>query len=256
MSKILTFGGYALTVGNNAVAASAVNPYVPTLYKITYISTAGYFRTEPTPKSAYGGEQVTGGTINGNTLTVTGPCTARAVFSANAFTASGGFEKGSDVTVTSNRSTTDANVPAKYATTSYHTSNVPTAWYNTSNRWKVTSEVSGYQITLKPYMRFTMAGNSYTNSPTYAAVTAVSLIGSTQTQSQNFSKNWTNKESSTVTSNYSKNFTNTSTGVNYGLSAKLRASGYYHSSITQYSVTTKYIASQTTGTWVATGYVP
>lgn len=26
MSKILTFGGYALTVGNNAVAASAVNP--------------------------------------------------------------------------------------------------------------------------------------------------------------------------------------------------------------------------------------
>ena len=59
MNKILTFGGYALTVGNHAVAASAVNPYTPTLYKITYLSTAGYFGTAPTPKSAYGGEQVT-----------------------------------------------------------------------------------------------------------------------------------------------------------------------------------------------------
>lgn len=29
MSKILTFGGYALTVGSNAVAASALNPYTP-----------------------------------------------------------------------------------------------------------------------------------------------------------------------------------------------------------------------------------
>ena len=59
MSKILTFGEYALTVGNHAVGASVVNPYVPTLYKINYLSTAGYFRTEPTPKSAYGGDTVT-----------------------------------------------------------------------------------------------------------------------------------------------------------------------------------------------------
>ena len=59
MSKILTFGGYALTVGNNAVAASALNPYTPTLYNINYANTAGYFSTSPTPKSAYDGSTVT-----------------------------------------------------------------------------------------------------------------------------------------------------------------------------------------------------
>lgn len=206
----------------------------------------------------FSGYDVTGGYIQDGKLYATAPCTAKAVYKLNTFTASGGFEKGSDYSVTSNRYDNTGNLAAKYATTSYHTSNVPTAWYNTSNRWKVNSTVSAYQITLKPYMRFTMAGNSYTGTrySTYASVTAVSLIGSTQSQSQTFSKTWSNKQSSTVTSNYSKNFTSTTTGVNYGLSAKLRASGYYHSSITQYNVTTKYIASQTTGTWVATGIIP
>lgn len=206
----------------------------------------------------FSGYEVTGGYVQDGKLYATAACTAKAIYKLNTFTASGGFEKGSDYSVTSNRYNNTGNLAAKYATTSYRTSNVPAAWYNTSNRWKVTSEVSGYQITLKPYMRFIMAGNSYTGTrySTYAAVTAVSLIGSTQSQSQTFSKKWSNKESSTVTSNYSKNFTSTTTGVNYGLSAKLQASGYYHSSITQYNVTTKYVAAQTTGTWVATGIIP
>ena len=45
----------------------------------------------------FSGYEVTGGTIENNILMPTGPCTVNAVYKVNAFTASGMWEKGSNV---------------------------------------------------------------------------------------------------------------------------------------------------------------
>ena len=190
------------------------------------------------------GYEVTNGTVENGVLYPTGPCTVRAVATLNTFTASGGFEKGSNVTALARYGyyEGDATVGAKYATTSYHTSNVPTAWYNTSNRWKVTSNIaSAYQITLNPSM--TVTGNGNNGSSKYY-LTACSLIDSTQTQSQ--SQNRTGNGSIV----YSTSFTSNSTGVNYGLS------GHIHVWAARGDATVGYVAADTTGTWVATGILP
>jgi hypothetical protein len=144
-------------------------------------------------------------------------------------------------------------VPAKYATVSYHTSNVPAAWYNTSNRWKVTSTVSAYKITLNTKMGFQGQKQKSTSYSNGASVTAISLIGSTQTQSQSF----TTPSNSTAVQNwgYSKSFTSNTTGVNYGVSAKLSAFGRMATQ-RRYDGYSKYIANRTSGTWTATGYAP
>jgi hypothetical protein len=190
---------------------------------------------------------VTGGTINGSTFTFgSRNATAKANFKVNSFTASGGWEKGSNVTG-GGKQNGSTNVGAKYATTSYHTSNVPAGWYNTSNRWKVTSTVSGYKITLNPKMQFT--GKCQSNSKSLvAAATGLSLIGSTTTQSQS----WSTHSASTQTWNYSKSFTSNTTGVNYGISGKLA----WTAAAGQYGATAGYVAANTTGTWTATGYIP
>lgn len=191
---------------------------------------------------------VTGGTINGSTFTFgSQDATAKANFTANKFTASGGWEKGSNVS-TAGKGAYSKNVGPFYATTSYKTSNVPTGWYNTSNRWKVTSTVSAYNITLAPKMTFTGKCNLVRTGMT-AAATGVSLIGSTQTQSQNWSTNSTAKQ----TWNYSKSFTSNTTGVNYGISGKIAVNGSTASNV---SPSAGYIAANTTGTWTATGYIP
>lgn len=198
---------------------------------------------------------VTGGTINGSTFTFGDEdATAKANFKVNSFTASGGWEKGSNVTVTSQRTAASTNVPAKYATTSYHTSNVPDEWYNTSNRWKVTSTVSAYQITLAPTMTFRYYRQDGYKQNTNAAATAISLIGSTTTQSQNFSRSYSGSNPGTFV--YSKSFTSNTTGVNYGISAKLFASGWYGGSTQKATQENVYSAAKTTGTWVATGIIP
>lgn len=200
----------------------------------------------------FSGYQLTGdGTLVGNDYTFgTEDATICACYKVNAFTASGGWEKGSDVTVTAKQGaspgTTRRNgtVPAKYATVSYHTSNVPAEWYNTSNRWKITSTVSAYQITLNPKMNFYLSTNAT------AQATAVCLIGSTQTQSQGFQNN--------TNANYSKSFTNTTTGVNYGISAVLSAASYYGGYYGKGGPvsTARYNSTGTTGTWTATGIAP
>lgn len=188
------------------------------------------------------------GSISNNTYTFgeDDVQTVSAFYKKNAFTATGGFEKGSNVTCTSNKNATNANVPAKYATHVAHTGDVPAAWYSTSNRWKP-SNASAYTIRLIPKMTFTA---NWDVSKCLAATTAVSLLGSTQTQSQSFSYNNSNK-----TFNYSKNFTSTAQNVNYGISAKLQVTGYHDGTYSR-GVTATYIATSTTGTWSATGYAP
>lgn len=260
--------GSTLTVTSDCTAKAT---FTAKKYSIT-LQTDGHGKLTCNASTATGGQTVTltptyssyyrfnnysitGGSVNGNTLTVTANCTAKANFKVNSFTASGGFEKGSNVTCSAhgNSVTQTAVVPAKYATTSYHTSNVPTAWYSTSNRWKVTSTVSAYKITLNTKMTLQgqkLKSTAYTNG---AAATALSLVGSTQSNSQSYVT--PTNSTANQTWKYSKSFTSNTTGVNYGVSAKLSAFGRM---VTQgyYDGVSKYIATATTGTWVATGYIP
>ena len=195
----------------------------------------------------FSGYQLTGdGSLVGNDYTFGNEdASICACYKPNAFTATGGFEKGSDVTCSRSKSgTADTNVPAKYAIHGAHTGEIPTSWYSTSNRWNVNSTVSAYQITLNTKM--TLQGYKSTDRYDNYNITGVSLIGSTQTQSQVFNSPGTK---GTYTYNYNKSFTSNTTGVNYGLSAKMHI-------IKKYGASAKYIATGTTGGWTATGYAP
>jgi len=192
------------------------------------------------------GYDVTGGTVENGVLIPTGPCTVKAVEKVNYFTATGNFEKGSNVS----KSNGAANVPAKYALHQSHTGDIPTSWYSTSNRWKP-NDVSAYSITLNPIMKFTANCTHTGVRQGKAYVTGVSLIGSTQTQSQSYSK--TNDGS--VTWNYNKSFSTTTQNVDYGISAKLNSVFDTYYGYTGRS-TAAYIATGTTGTWTATGIAP
>lgn len=227
------------TDGHGTLTANTITGYAGDTVELTTAYNT-YYR--------FSGYNVTGGTIDGNTFTFSEEdATAYAAFKPNAFTATGGFEKGSNVSCTKKgKGSTSTNVAAKYATHAAHTGNVPAEWYSTSNRWKPNG-ASAYTIRLIPKMTFTA---SWDTSNCKAATTAVSLIGSTQTQSQGFSYNNSNR-----TFNYSKNFTSTTQNVNYGISAKLQVTGYHDGTYSR-GVTATYIANSTTGTWSATGYAP
>lgn len=198
---------------------------------------------------------VTGGTIAGNTFTFGNEdATAQANFKVNYFTATGNFEKGSNVVATrgSTNSNTTTNIAAKYALHGSHTGDIPSAWYNTSNRWKP-NNVSSYSITLNPKMNITTKypSNNYANNSYYTQITAVSLVGSTQSNSQTWVAYIKDNKNTTVNHNYNKTFTTTTQNVNYGLSAKILIRNN-----ASYNVTATYVANQTTGTWTATGIAP
>ena len=191
------------------------------------------------------GYDITNGSIVNGKLVPTGPCTIKAIQKVNAFTATGGWEKGSNTSAHAGKNqTTTVNVPAKYAIHGAHTGDIPASWYNTSNRWKINSTVSAYKITLHPIMKLSSYIGAASTTTKY---TAVSLIGSTQTQTQ------TGTPGGTQAIAYNKTFTSNTTGVNYGISASLYAQsrgGYL------YAANMYYFASGTTGTWTATGYAP
>jgi hypothetical protein len=193
------------------------------------------------------GYEVTGGTVENGVLIPTGPCTAKAVAKVNAFTATGGWEKGSNVSCTSNKPANYANVPSKYAIHNAHTGEVPASWYATSNRWKPT-DASAYQIQIKTSMAFSGRGvHGYNSSWPNNGVTAKLVVGSTQlnqTTKASFNNTWT--YSTTNTSNIQNNVY---------LSAKLYAEGI--STYTKnYNVTAAYTANLNNSTWSATGYAP
>lgn len=235
---------YETTVGGSCTGDT--NIYIPGGTGIT-LQTAynTYYRLS--------GYEVTGGTINGNVLTPTGPCTARAVYKVNYFTATGNFEKGSNVTcdagTTYASTTVYSNVGEKYALHVGHTGDISTSWYSTSNRWKPNG-ASAYSITLNAKMTFTgKRAGSYSDG--VALMTGVTMVGSTQNQSQTFSVNVT----AATTKNYSKTVTTTTQNVNYGVSARLGSQKVAAGGSTRRGIAT-YIATGTTGTWTATGIAP
>jgi hypothetical protein len=198
---------------------------------------------------------VTGGVVAGNTFTFGNEdATAQANFKINYFTATGNFEKGSNQSVAGTATQKKitwgyANVAEKYALHQSHTGDIPTSWYATSNRWHP-SNVSSYSITLNAKMQFTGRKNKDYNGAT-AAMTGVTMVGSTQNQSQTFSVDST----AATTRSYSKTVTTTTQNVFYGVSGRIGAAGYNAGGIARVGTAT-YIANGTTGTWTATGIAP
>lgn len=199
----------------------------------------------------------TGGSIAGNVFTFGDTdATAKANFKVNAFTASGGWEKGSNVVCSGhgNYVSTTKYIPQKFAIHGAHTGDVPSTWYSTSNRWHP-SNASAYKITLNPKMTVTASkggpGAMTTGLKNNPGFTGVSLIGSTYTQSQGWSVNNTN---ATQTWKYNKSFTSDAQ-TTYSISGKLTAYGALAAG-TNYDSRATYIATATTGTWVATGIAP
>ena len=250
---------------------TALGEYTDEGYPITYESTEGGSldgdpvfipgSTGITLNSVYdtyyrlSGYDVTGGTITDGVLVADGPCTAKAVYKVNYFTATGNFEKGSDVTcnaaAAANNAWTYLNVAEKYALLQNHTGDIPNSWYETSNRWNP-SNASSYSITLVGKM--TLSGSCQV--ATTAKTTATCLIGNTQSNAQSYSVAYaTNHNPTNATWNYSKTITTTTQDVFYGVSAKLGAYRFNNKAGSRYA-TAKYIATGTNGTWTATGIAP
>lgn len=197
----------------------------------------------------------TGGSIAGNVFTFGDTdATAQANFKVNAFTATGGFEKGSNVsTAISSNKTWNYNL-RKYATRNASTGDIPASWYSTSNRWNP-SNASAYKITLNPKMSFTASfdkskGNSNANKTT---VNCGTYTNSTITNTQTFTGGNGSTTTNTSSFNYSKSFTSTTQGT-CSISARMNITntiGY-----TNVGTRLGYIANRTSGTWTATGYAP
>lgn len=231
------------TDGNGTLTGNTVTGYAGDTVELTTAYNT-YYR--------FSGYDVTGGNIDGNTFTFGAEdATVYAAFKPNAFTATGNFEKGSNVACTSQQDATYSNVPAKYAIHNAHTGEVPASWYATSNRWNP-SNVSAYNIQIKTSMAFTGNGvHSYNSQWPDNSVTAKLVAGSTQlnqTTKASFNNTWT--YSTTQTSNVQNNVY---------LSAKLYAEGYkggsWYTPI-YYKVTAAYVANSNNSTWSATGYAP
>lgn len=196
-----------------------------------------YYRTN--------GYDITGGYIENGMLYATAACTARLKSKVNTFTATGGWEKGSNEGIINYNKDpgTTVYLSPRYAIRNASTGDIPASWYSTSNRWNP-SNASAYSITLKPVMRFFEGGNANASW----ATTACTKVGSTITQSQSYGGNFPNAAGAYY--NYSKSFTSTTQGY-YMLSAKLTAWGGKYTKANNY-----YVATGTTGTWTATGIAP
>ena len=202
-----------------------------------------YYRTN--------GYEITGGYIENGLLYATAACTARLKSKLNTFTASGGFEGGDQTIAKEPTGTQKWNTyyfTPKYITASYKTSNVPADWYSTSNRWKVTSNVSAYSLNMN--VKASLSGHCKYSQNYHVILSAYSFVGNSVSNGQSLYIN------SPVTGvlNYNKTVTTNTTGVFYGLSAvtqfwKITAS-------THNTLTAINRAAGRTGTWVATGIVP
>lgn len=201
----------------------------------------------------------TGGSINGSTFTFGSQnATAKANFKVNAFTATGTFEKGSNVSVTANESQNKSSNVVKYAVHGAHTGAIPTAWYSTSNRWKP-NNASAYKITLNGKLNLTGKGTGYNAGGGmirgYAKATGCMFVNTTVSNSQSWSCGGNPTTTESFNGSYNKTLTSTTQNVNYGVSARLNAQGFKVNSHNMLATAT-YVANGTNGSWTATGYAP
>lgn len=254
-----TLTGSQFEFGNSDVSAEA--SFSHAVYTLT-LQNDGHGTIGATKTTGYAGDTVTlsnsyntyyrfnnytqtGGSLNGSTFTFgNADATAKANFKVNYFTATGNFEKGSNVSVTGNSESTlkTASIGAKYAVHQAHTGSIPTTWYATSNRWKP-NNVSAYSMKFHTVMTIT-GDQTATQYRQLCRATGYGLIGSTQTGKATTtfnSKTW----------KFDKTFTTTTQNVNYGLNGTVGALKYGNS-----IGHTTYVASNTTGTWTATGIAP
>lgn len=199
------------------------------------------------------GYDIENGSIDEEGLLIpTGPCTIRAIEKINYFTATGNFDQGSNESINGNAASRPKvytyniaykNIAEKYAVHTNHTGDISTSWYDTSNRWNP-SNASAYSMTINSKM--TITASARTVAPSVA--TAVTIIGTSQSDSQSWSTN------GKTTWNYNKTITTTNQGT-YGVSAKIGAARYRGEG-SEYITSAIYLATGTTGTWTATGIAP
>jgi hypothetical protein len=186
------------------------------------------------------GYDIENGSINEEGLLIpTGPCTIKAVETPNYFTATGNFEKGSNV------SKQKGSISVrKYALYVGHTGDIPTSWYATSNHWNP-SNASSYSITLNSRM---LLGANYSADTKANAITARACTIINGSYTNTAGKSYTDVGKSPRFT-YSKNIT-TTTMSDYSISGYAAVPNTYHPG------TAVYIATGTTGTWTATGIAP
>jgi hypothetical protein len=205
------------------------------------------------------GYEIDNGEIVDGVLIPSGPCTIKAVEKINYFTATGNFDKGSNVVANGNNAGDVAayntkwiyaNVPEKYALYVNHTGDISTSWYANSNRWNP-SDASAYSITLNAIVKFT--AGTVGSYPKGRAATAVTMLGSTSNSQQTFSRA---DGQGSNTWNYNKTVTTTAQNILYGISGRVGGSKYKDDMYRIATTNATYVATGTTGTWTATGIAP
>lgn len=200
------------------------------------------------------GFDITGGYIQNNQIyPSSSPFVVKAVYKPNAFTATGGFDKGSDIEAYGRTSTVSKAISLRYGTRSYSTDNVPTSWYSTSNRWNPPNTVSGYKLTVNAKAKLQLKCDR-NGTKTGAKTTGYVCfnINNSNVEGQQY----TSTKIGTVDQYYSKS-------LNYEYPGKFALSGYLVAAGTYATFTSNpipatvwYRAAGTSGTWTATGYAP
>ena len=208
----------------------------------------------------FSGYQLTGdGSLVGNDYTFGNEdASICACYKKNAFTATGGFEKGSNVSVTANQKHNNSTNIIKYATINAHTGDIPTSWYSTSNRWKP-NDASAYSLTMNGKLNLTGKGVGYNavggDVRGYARATGCMFVNTEISNSQSWSCGGHPASVDSFNGSYNKTLTTTKQNVNYGVSARINAQGFIVGNH-KMSATATYVANGTNGSWTATGYAP
>lgn len=184
----------------------------------------------------------TGGSVAGNVFTFgDSDATAKANFKVNAFTATGGWDKGNDNKITGTAIITSyKTLYNSHAVHGAHTGDIPAAWY--SSFWKP-SNVSGYSMNIRAKMTLQHTGGGDLTFRVYTV-----LNGSTTTNGQA----WTNVTANPQYMYYDKTLT-----TSYCSTGGYRLVGQYKSNATASNAWgANYLSSGTNGTWTATGIAP
>jgi len=221
------------TVGNGTVTATQLSGYPGET--ATIIPTYEIY-------NRFSGYELSGaGSIQDNIYTFGNEnADLSAVFKPNAFTATGSWEKGSNLTASNGYGDTRSTAfPAKYAIFGSVTGDVPNSWHSTSNRWNP-SNASAYSITLHPKIGITTSRGPGAST----TATLQTVINGVATNSQSFVNSNGTYEKSITTDEQSQ----------YYVNGTFTCHGYYNGYYNYADI--YYNTANNVGTWTATGYAP